>query len=377
MPAPLAKGLIIAASVLVAAGIAIYESPQVREWVDQSRRKIALALHSLGDEFNPPHRRPSESEDAFDARQESIRRKRNELVRRAREEGVAVDLDELVRIGREEAERAESGRHSGGRADRARSFDEIVGADGALRGEATGVHVQDDEGVRKRGAAAAAATTAGAGFAAGAAVGAAVANPFADDAVLFDVGDDDDTFVSTSTPADAAAEQHTHDSSATLAAAPLVDLTPSTDLAASASADLDMPAQSFYSLASSFPAAASSSDALIDPDFHSTGTLTPRSTTSHSTLAFSLASDINDQVGSDDGSDDVFSTLAHDNDTTDAFSDGGFTDAFSEGGFSDVGRGTGALTPSSWTDVGSDEGSEWGGNGDAGNANGGVSQVQM
>jgi hypothetical protein len=280
-----------------------------------------------------------------------------------------------VRIGREEAERAESVRHSGGRADRARSFDEIVGADGALRGEATGVHVPDGEGVRKRGAA----TAAGAGFAAGAAVGAAVANPFSDDAVLFDVGDgDDDTFVSTSTPADAATEQHTHDSAATLAAAPLVDLTPSTDLAASASADLDMPAQSFYSLASSFSPAATSSDALIDPDFHSTGTLTPRSTTSHSTLAFSLASDINDHVGSDDGSDDdVFSTLAHDNDTTDAFSDGGFTDAFSEGGFSDIGRGTGALTPSSWTDVGSDEGSEWGGNGDAGNANGGVSQVQM
>jgi hypothetical protein len=353
----------------VAAGIAIYESPQVREWVDQSRRKIALALHSLGDEFNPPHRRPSESEDAFDARQQSIRRKRNELVRRAREEGVAVDLDELVRIGREEAERAESGRQSGGRADRARSFDEIVGADGALRGEATGVHVQDDEGVRKRGAAA---TTAGAGFAAGALVGAAVANPFSDDAVLFDVGDgDDDTIVSTSTPAEAGAEQHTNDSSATLAAAPLVDLTPATDLTASASADLDMPAQSFYSLASSFSPAAASSDALIDPDFHSTGTLTPRSTTSHSTLAFSLASDIGDDE------EDVFSTLAHDNDTTDAFSDGGFTDAFSEGGFSDVGRGTGALTPSSWTDVGSDEGSEWGGNGDAGNANGGVSQVQM
>ncbi|KAI9824446.1 MAG: hypothetical protein M1832_001981 [Thelocarpon impressellum] len=53
MPAPLAKGLIIGISVLVAAGVAMYESPQVREWVEKSRRRIAVALHSLGDEVHP------------------------------------------------------------------------------------------------------------------------------------------------------------------------------------------------------------------------------------------------------------------------------------------------------------------------------------
>ncbi|KAJ5351479.1 hypothetical protein N7452_000453 [Penicillium brevicompactum] len=53
MPAPLAKGLIIGVSVLVAAGIAVYESPQFQQWVTTSRRKIALALHNLGDEIQP------------------------------------------------------------------------------------------------------------------------------------------------------------------------------------------------------------------------------------------------------------------------------------------------------------------------------------
>lgn len=46
-------GLIITVSVLVAAGIAVYESPQFQQWVTTSRRKIALALHNLGDEIQP------------------------------------------------------------------------------------------------------------------------------------------------------------------------------------------------------------------------------------------------------------------------------------------------------------------------------------
>ncbi|KAG2415282.1 hypothetical protein HFD88_006473 [Aspergillus terreus] len=53
MPTPVAKGIIITISALVAAGIAVYESPQFRQWVDNSRRKIAVALHQLGDEIHP------------------------------------------------------------------------------------------------------------------------------------------------------------------------------------------------------------------------------------------------------------------------------------------------------------------------------------
>ncbi|KAG0154884.1 hypothetical protein PDIDSM_456 [Penicillium digitatum] len=46
-------GLIITVSVIVAAGIAVCESPKFQQWVTTSRRKIALALHNLGDEMQP------------------------------------------------------------------------------------------------------------------------------------------------------------------------------------------------------------------------------------------------------------------------------------------------------------------------------------
>ncbi|KAL3480276.1 hypothetical protein BJX99DRAFT_220466 [Aspergillus californicus] len=53
MPTPVAKGIIIGVAALVAAGIAVYESPQFRRWMDNSRRKLATALHNLGDEVHP------------------------------------------------------------------------------------------------------------------------------------------------------------------------------------------------------------------------------------------------------------------------------------------------------------------------------------
>ncbi|KKK12693.1 hypothetical protein AOCH_000366 [Aspergillus ochraceoroseus] len=53
MPTPVAKGIIIGVAALVAAGIAVYESPQFRRWVNNSRRKLAMALHNLGDEISP------------------------------------------------------------------------------------------------------------------------------------------------------------------------------------------------------------------------------------------------------------------------------------------------------------------------------------
>ncbi|PWY77445.1 hypothetical protein BO70DRAFT_363376 [Aspergillus heteromorphus CBS 117.55] len=58
MPTPVAKGIIITVSALVAAGIAVYESPQFRQWVNNSRRKIAVALHNLGDEIHPQDAAP-------------------------------------------------------------------------------------------------------------------------------------------------------------------------------------------------------------------------------------------------------------------------------------------------------------------------------
>jgi hypothetical protein len=335
---PLISGIIIAASIVVAAGIAIYESPQVRAWVDQSRRKIAVALHNLGDDIQP--RRASESSDDFDARKrrrdELIRHNRNELIRRAREEGVAVDLDELARIGDEDIGLAE--RRS--RADRSKSFDTLVGTDGLLK--TTGNDASDNT-LRKRGAA---------GFAAGSM---SMADPFADETVLFDVGDDEDapspqefTYTEPTT---------TRESTATLDAQspPLIDLT--SDIPAPD--ETEAAAQSFYSVASH------TQDTLTQPSLAhtqffddeaashmSTGTLTPRSERSHSIVA----------------ADDV-DILSMQNDTDhDARSESDFT----EGGFSEFGGNDGIMTPSSWTDVGSDDGSEWGGVG-----NGHVSQVQQ
>ncbi|KAL4986216.1 hypothetical protein BDW68DRAFT_163742 [Aspergillus falconensis] len=53
MPTPVAKGIIIGVAALVAAGIAVYESPQFRRWVNNSRRKLAMTLHNIGDDIYP------------------------------------------------------------------------------------------------------------------------------------------------------------------------------------------------------------------------------------------------------------------------------------------------------------------------------------
>ena len=88
--AALASVGIIAASVAVAAAIAIYESPEVRRVADDLRRRIAIAFHSLGDNVDPGRREPrfNRPEDAegfyqshdIDADEETRRRQREELM---------------------------------------------------------------------------------------------------------------------------------------------------------------------------------------------------------------------------------------------------------------------------------------------------------
>jgi hypothetical protein len=79
-------GIIITVSVLVAAGIAVYESPQFQQWVTTSRRKIALALHNLGDEIQPrniPLREDiSMTEETGETAEERRRIARAEIMRR-------------------------------------------------------------------------------------------------------------------------------------------------------------------------------------------------------------------------------------------------------------------------------------------------------
>ncbi|KAF5020830.1 hypothetical protein F66182_7131 [Fusarium sp. NRRL 66182] len=91
----LASGAVVAVSVAVATAVAIFESPEVRRYADDVRRRIAMALHSIGEGIEPPHREPrfnrpedadgflesrSGAENGVDADEETRRRQREELL---------------------------------------------------------------------------------------------------------------------------------------------------------------------------------------------------------------------------------------------------------------------------------------------------------
>ncbi|KAK1834379.1 hypothetical protein QBC39DRAFT_26197 [Podospora conica] len=91
----LASAGIVVASVAVAAAIALYESPEFRRVAEDLRRRIAVALHSLGDSFDPTRdgplfNRPEDAEgfmmtrggpnSEVDADDETRRRQRAELM---------------------------------------------------------------------------------------------------------------------------------------------------------------------------------------------------------------------------------------------------------------------------------------------------------
>ncbi|KAJ5985983.1 hypothetical protein N7522_013179 [Penicillium canescens] len=136
MPAPLAKGIIITVSVLVAAGIAVYESPQFKQWVTTSRRKIALALHNLGDEIQPrelSREDISMTEEVGEVAEERRRIARAEIMRRS-------TLMESRR-------KAQSDQSLG-------SFDKLVDSDGNLRtpkDNASGAHSSIEAGASSTG----------------------------------------------------------------------------------------------------------------------------------------------------------------------------------------------------------------------------------
>lgn len=260
-----------------------------------------------------------------------------------------------------------------------KSFDDLVGSDGMLKKEeaastahmATGNNASDS-GLRQRGVA---------GFAAGSFAAAAMANPFADEHVLFDHEQEEAqspkpfTYTEPSTRASSATLEGAPVTSPSVAAAtsPLIDLTPESYhlpaqpenpqtafIPGSETASNPDPAQSFYSFASEIP----SDD---EAEMVSTGTLTPRSDRS----GFTGASVVDSQA-------DDIAVLSMQNDTdhdarSEIFSESGFTEAgFSEAGFSEVSENRGIMTPSSWSEIGSDDESEWGGPSHSGH----VSQVQ-
>jgi hypothetical protein len=84
-------GIIITVSILVAASIAAYENPHVRAWIDRTRQKVAMGLHSLGDEIQPGRPRSLRSstdvsmmEDQGDAAEIRRQRARAEIMERSR-----------------------------------------------------------------------------------------------------------------------------------------------------------------------------------------------------------------------------------------------------------------------------------------------------
>jgi len=96
MPPPINQALvasvgIAAATVVVAAAVAIYQDPEVRRRTDELRRRIAIALRSLGDGLDPNRNsqprfnRPEDAHGFYeshtvDADEETRRRQREELL---------------------------------------------------------------------------------------------------------------------------------------------------------------------------------------------------------------------------------------------------------------------------------------------------------
>ncbi|KAL8758275.1 MAG: hypothetical protein Q9199_001628 [Rusavskia elegans] len=165
MPAPLAKGIIVSISLLLAAGLAVYEHPQVKQWVDDSRRKIAFALHNLGDDLEPPSSsRRNSSQDA--STREDNGAEAAERRRKARQD--------ILERGRKMEERRRAKQASSAKSN---SFDDLVDDEGKLKHDATQATTSAAEthaeqiGLRNRYT-----------EAQGLASGTAFANPFADEA---------------------------------------------------------------------------------------------------------------------------------------------------------------------------------------------------
>ncbi|RDL33641.1 Uncharacterized protein BP5553_08009 [Venustampulla echinocandica] len=154
---PVVSGAIIVVSVAVAAAIAVYESQQARQFAEDVRRRVAVALHSLGDEINPAPREPrfNRPEDAegfmestgnampgVEADEESRRRQREELM---------YWNAEKIERERRLAEARPASRTRGS------SFDDFLQEDHTAEKGAyvynTGadVHQESDQGLRNRG----------------------------------------------------------------------------------------------------------------------------------------------------------------------------------------------------------------------------------
>lgn len=182
-----------AVSVAVAAAVAIYESDEVRRYTEQLRRRIAVALHSLGNELDPSQTRNVEplfnrpedaegflmstrGEGGVDADEETRKRQRDELM-----------YWNAIRESKLEAQRSRDAAVSPAAASRSRgaSFDDFLKPDTSAEDGAFVVNTGADtnrnrDGLTRRNVGAAAGVT---GLSAG-----MHANPFSDDQGM---GDDE------------------------------------------------------------------------------------------------------------------------------------------------------------------------------------------
>lgn len=134
-------GVIIAASVLVAAGIAAYESPEFREWVERSSQKVALAFRSIGDDIHGRRRRQQRQDSSM---HEDADEKAEERRRRAREE--IMEKGRMMQEGRKR-------RRPSNESSRTPSFDSIVDEEGRLRepkAASTAVDLEQSTTLRSR-----------------------------------------------------------------------------------------------------------------------------------------------------------------------------------------------------------------------------------
>ena len=132
-------GVIIAASVLVAVGIAAYENPQLREWFEKSSEKVAVAFKSIGDDIQ--NRRKPRHDSSM---HEDIDEKAEQRRRQARQE--------ILERGKVLQEKKNRRTLSAG-GSRSSSFDSMVDDDGKLRPDnpwAASSGVDRSEGLRSR-----------------------------------------------------------------------------------------------------------------------------------------------------------------------------------------------------------------------------------
>ncbi|KAI9683390.1 MAG: hypothetical protein M1829_005462 [Trizodia sp. TS-e1964] len=152
MPAPLAKGIIITASILISAGIAVYQNPQVREFLVSSRRKIAFALYNLGDEINPNQQPSEEDAENGTATEAQRRQQREELMywNLLREEKEVREKQAAEGEKRSDPEKESTT----GTSHTATRFDDFLREDGEHQGTyslySSSANGLDDEGMRYR-----------------------------------------------------------------------------------------------------------------------------------------------------------------------------------------------------------------------------------